>query len=115
MRILFSIEDKDIYLTRGDSFCLALRFTGRTLPATAQALFTVKRRVRDEGPVLCKRAAVQDNVALIKLFPDDTAALPAGPYVWDTRLLLPGQEVKEVRTPMEYASFQLLEVIGDAN
>lgn len=101
-------------LTRGDSFSFAMTFTGRTLPDAAQALFTVKKRVRDELPVIEKTVAVTDNRAVVHLLPEDTAQLPVGAYFWDMRLLIPGQAGVEVRTPMEYAAFQLLEVIGDA-
>ena len=111
---MFTIDGKNMELTRGDSFAFAMTFTGRTLPVGTQALFTVKKRVKDDLPVIEKTVRVTDNRAAVQLLPEDTAQLPVGTYFWDMRLLIPGEAGTEVRTPMEYASFQLLEVIGDA-
>lgn len=109
------IDGKDIQLTRGDSFVFTMNFTGRILPVTSQAVFTLKKRIRDEAALIEKKVPVSENAAVICLKPEDTADLAAGTYFWDMRLLIPGQDGTEVRTPMEYASFQLLEVIGDGD
>lgn len=113
---MFTIDGKNIELTRGDSFSFTMTFTGRTLPVGCTALFTVKKRVKDDTPVIEKTIAVSDNKAAVFLYPEDTAELSAGTYFWDMRVMIPNAEGSiEVRTPMEYASFQLLEVVGDAN
>lgn len=113
---MYAIDGKNIELTRGDSFSFTMKFTGRTLPAGCTALFTVKKKVKDETPVIEKTVTVEENKASVFLNPEDTAELSAGTYFWDMRVMIPGAgDSKEVRTPMEYASFQLLEVIGDAN
>ena len=40
--------------------------------------------------------------------------IPARTYFWDLRVLIPlGDGTYEVRTPMEYAAFTILGVIGD--
>lgn len=83
------------------------------IPANAQAVFTLKKRVRDPEPLMEKTSAVTDNVAAVFLAPSDTDALPFGTYYWDVRVIVPGHGGADVYTPMEYASFQLLEVIGD--
>ena len=112
---MFAINGKDIELTRGDSFSFTMTFTGRTLPASTLARFTLKKKVKDEEAVIEKTVTVTDNVAAVHLLPEDTADLSPGTYFWDMRLLIPNGDGREVRTPMEYASFQLLEVIGDAD
>lgn len=109
------IDEKDIQLTRGDSFVFTMQFTGRILPATAQAVFTLKKRTKDDAALIEKKVPVSENAAVIYLKPEDTAALAAGTYFWDMRVLIPGEDGTEVRTPMECASFQLLEVIGDGD
>lgn len=111
---MFSIDGKNIELTRGDSFSFSMTFTGRILPVGTQALFTLKKRVRDETAVIEKTVSVTDNAAAVHLVPADTAELATGTYFWDMRVLIPGDDGMEVRTPMEYATFQLLEVVGDA-
>lgn len=90
-----------------------MMFTGRTLPATAQAVFTLKKRVKDEEAMLEKKVPVVENVASVFILPEDTEPLAYGTYFWDMRILIPRENGMDVYTPMEYASFQLLEVIGD--
>ena len=110
---MFVIDGKDIQLTHGDSFSFSMTFTGRVLPATAQAVFTLKKRVKDEEALLEKTVPVVENNASVFLFPEDTEPLAYGSYFWDMRVLVPREDGVDVYTPMEYASFQLLEVIGD--
>ena len=112
---MFTIDGKNIELTRGDSFSFTMTFTGRTLPAETMARFTIKKKVKDEEAVIEKTVPVAGNVAAVHLLPEDTADLKTGTYFWDMRLMIPNGAGHEVRTPMEYASFQLLEVIGDAD
>lgn len=109
---MYRIIGNDIELTRGDSLVLLLRFGGRALAQGTQAVFTVKRRPRDEQPVLCKRFGVEDGRVTLQLVPSETDLDPRS-YVWDVRLLIPQGEATEVRTPMEYAGFTIMEVIGD--
>lgn len=103
----------DIELTKGDSLQFKVNFSGRELPAEAEALFTVKKRTRDEEPVIEKRIAIQENAVQIGLSNDDTDIAPRT-YYWDIRVLIPlGDGTYEVKTPMEYAAFTILEVIGN--
>lgn len=111
---MYRFEGMDIELTRGDSVQFKVSITGRELPEGSVAVFSVKKRVKDADCVLEKRIALQpDGVALIGLSHEESD-LPAGTYWWDLRVLLPlGDGSFEVRTPMEYASFRILEVIGN--
>lgn len=104
----------DIELTRGDSLQFKVTIKGRELPAETEARFTVKRRTRDEEPVIEKRLAVQaDGTVNVGLSSADTDIDPRT-YFWDLRVLIPlGDGTYEVRTPMEYAAFTILEVVGN--
>jgi hypothetical protein len=104
----------DIELTRGDSLQFRVTITGRELPQGTAALFTVRQRPRDENAVIEKQLAVDaDGVVLVGLASDDTDITPRT-YYWDLRVLMPlGDGTFEVRTPMEYATFTILEVVGN--
>ena len=104
----------DIELTKGDSLQFRVTVKGRELPEGTAALFTVKKKPRDEEAVIEKRLPVDaDGVVLVGLSSADTDISPKT-YYWDLRVLMPlGDGTYEVRTPMEYAAFTILEVIGN--
>lgn len=104
----------DIELTRGDSLQFKITVKGRQLPEGTMALFTVKRRTRDAEPVVEKRVKVDENgQVVVGLSSADTDIVPRT-YFWDIRILIPlGDGTYEVRTPMEYAAFTILEVVGN--
>jgi hypothetical protein len=104
----------DIELTKGDSLQFKVTITGRELPEGTAALFTVKKRPRDEDTVIEKRMEIgSDGVVLVGLSSADTDITPRT-YYWDLRVLMPlGDGPYEVRTPMEYVAFTILEVIGN--
>lgn len=107
---MLTVEGNDIALTRGDSLTLALCFEGRTVPPTARARFSVKRCPQEEAPLIERTLPVTDSRALLRLAPSDTQALPPRTYFWDVRLLYADGTVT---TPMDYAAFEVLEVIGN--
>ena len=104
----------DIELTRGDSLQFRVTISGRELPEGTEALFTVKKSPRADDAMIEKRLAVDaDGVVLVGLSSSDTDIQPRT-YYWDLRVLIPnGDGTFEVRTPMEYAAFTILEAIGD--
>lgn len=104
----------DIELTGGDSLQFRVTISGRELPEGTEALFTVKKSPRSDDAVIEKRLAVEaDGVVLVGLSSADTDIQPRT-YYWDLRVMIPnGDGTYEVRTPMEYAAFTILEVIGD--
>ena len=107
---MYAFNGYDISLTRGDTLTFALVMEGRTIPANARALFTVKARPRDERAAIEKNVPIVNNTAVIELLPEDTRDMRARVYCWDARVLYANGEV---RTPMEYAAFEVTEVIGD--
>ena len=101
----------NLQITQGDTLLFTVTLAGRTLPDGTQAVFTVKRRPRDGEKLSEKRLRVQDGAVRIALTSEDTA-LPARSYVWDLRILIPG-DAPEVETPMEYAAFTVLQAVGE--
>jgi len=102
----------DIELTRGDSLVFRVGLSGRDLPEGSVGLFTVKANPRDERPVIQKRMDASGEMLMISLSPKDTDLTPRT-YFWDVRVLIPLEAGGyELETPMEYASFVILEAIG---
>lgn len=112
---MYRFDGLDIELSRGDSIQFKVTIKGRELSEGTTALFTVKRSANAEEALIEKRLAVdEDGVVLVGLSSEDTDLSPRT-YFWDMRVLLPlGDGSFEVRTPMEYAAFTILGVIGNA-
>lgn len=109
---MYKITGLDIEITRGDTLALLYKFDGRELPEGTDAIFTIKKRPRDEEYVVQKRVNASDGTATILLLSDDTN-YDARTYYWDIRLQIPREDGGyEVQTPMEYAAFTIIEVIG---
>lgn len=103
----------DVELTRGDTLQFKVTFAKRELPLGSIALFTIKKRTRDEEAIVEKRVPIENNVANIGLSSDDSNITPRT-YYWDMRVLIPlGDGTYDVKTPMEYAAFTILEVVGN--
>ena len=108
---MYRLDGLNVELTREDSLTLLVSFPGRELPEGTRALFTIKKHPKDPVAVLEKEMNVEGSRAEIVLSSAETD-LPARTYWWDLRLMIPGEEM-EILTPMEYAAFSILEVIGD--
>jgi hypothetical protein len=73
---------------------------------------TIKKRIKDEEPVLQKTFDASDEILTVVLTAEETNIAP-GTYFWDLRLMIPLEDGGyEVYTPMEYAAFTVLEVVG---
>ena len=81
---------------------------------TRDALRDIIRYGKNNGYTFEKKMEVDGNgVVLVGLSSDDTDLQPRT-YYWDIRALIPlGDGDFEVRTPMEYAAFTILEVVGN--
>lgn len=109
---MYKITGLDIEVTRGDTLALLYRFDGRDFPVGTDAIFTIKRRPRDTEHVVQKRVDASDGTATILLLSDDTN-FDARTYYWDIRLQIPREDGGyEIQTPMEYAAFTIVQVIG---
>lgn len=110
---MYSVNEQyDIEVTRGDTVALRIDLSGRDLPEGTDAVMTVKKRVKDAEPIIQKVFNASDEVLTVVLTADETNVTP-GTYFWDLRLMIPLEEGGyEVYTPMEYAAFTVLEVVG---
>lgn len=109
---MFNIDGYDIEVTRGDTAALLFHFNGREIPSGTDAVFTIKKRPKDEECIVQKRVDASDGTATIYLTSDDTN-YAARTYFWDIRLQIPLEGGGyETQTPMEYAAFTILQVIG---
>lgn len=118
---MLTFDGMGIRLTRGDSVHWRVRIRGRELPDGTEARFTVKRRPWALGaPLIQKTMPVQPVAGEDKTYRVDVhlshedTNLKAGNYVWDVRLVAPGEGgACEVYTPMECANFCVAEGIGE--
>lgn len=102
----------DIELTQGDSLFFKVNLDGRTLPEGSVGYFTVKKTPKSDEIIIQKKLDASDGVLDIRLTSEDTY-IPVRTYYWDVRVLIPLEEGGyEVETPMEYASFTILDAIG---
>ena len=111
---MYRFDGLDIELTRGDSLQFKVTVKGRELPSGTEALFTVKRSPNAEDSLIEKRLALDEEGVVFVGISSDESDIPPRTYYWDMRVLIPlGDGTYEVRTPMEYAAFTILGVIGD--
>lgn len=110
---MVKIDGCDIQLSRGDSLFLRIDLAGRDLPDGTDAIFTVKKNVKNDEILIQKRVNASAEVVSILLSSRETD-LPPGVYYWDLRLLIPlPSGGYGVETPMDYAAFVVTEVVGD--
>ena len=102
----------DIELTSGDTLFFKVDLTGRSLPEGSVAYFTVKDNPKSDDSLIRKKIYIVDGTVDIRLSSEDTY-LPARTYYWDVRVLIPVDSGGyEVETPMEYATFTIIDAIG---
>ena len=111
---MYRFDGLNMELTRGDSLQFKVNIQGRDLPEKTLAVFSVKKRAGAKEAMIEKRIEVgAGGVVLVGLSHEDTDLAPRTSW-WDLRVLIPlGDGTYEVRTPMEYAAFNILGVIGD--
>lgn len=109
---MYTIEDLDIRLTRGDSAGLELCFTGDDAPGAEDlVVLQVKKRPRDAAALLEKSANPDaEHKALLSFAPEDTQGIPFGIYCWDVRIFYADGTVV---TPMAPHRFDICEVVTD--
>lgn len=110
---MVTLNGYDIELTRGDTLLLRIDLSGRSMPDGTDAVFTLKKNIHSTEAIIQKRFGASDGSVSILLAPRETNLKP-GVYYWDLRLQIPQAEGGyEVLTPMEYAAFAVLDVVGD--
>lgn len=109
---MVTFDGYDIELSRGDTLVMKIELDGRDLPEGTDGVFTIKKRITSDEVVLQKRFNASDEELVVVLDADETNIAP-GTYFWDVRLQIPMEEGGyEVYTPMEYAAFVVLPVVG---
>lgn len=110
---MVKINGYDIELTRGDTLALRVDLSGRDLPEGSDGVMTIKKHISSDEVILRKRFDAGDEKLDIVLAPAETDLEP-GVYYWDLRLQIPCETGGyEVYTPMEYAVFVVLPVVGE--
>ena len=105
---MLRVDDKKVFVSRGDTGYLTVRFDGVIPSDGTQALVTLKENP-NKLPVLWeKQLLVQGGQLLIRLTTAETNFTPDR-YFWDVRLFLGG----EIVTPVEPQDFVILEVVGN--
>ena len=108
---MYSVDGNEITLSRGDSFSLKIQLKNRQVADGSTGLFTMKKKPKMSAEALVeKTVTISGNQAEIVLDSEDTKELSARTYYWDFRVIDPDGLVS---TPMEYAGFTILEVIGN--
>lgn len=109
---MVTFDGYDVELSRGDTLVMKIELDGRDLPEGTDGVFTIKKRITSDEVVLQKRFNASDEELVVVLDADETNIAP-GTYFWDVRLQIPMEEGGyEVYTPMEYAAFVVLPVVG---
>ena len=107
---MFVVNGQSISITKGDTGTFTITFTGDDKPDDGTTvLVTLKKRKGDNEPVWEKELTVADSAVTVSLAIEDTN-LDFGTYWWDARILFSSEDVY---TPMNPASFKILEVVGD--
>lgn len=111
---MLKIDRNSITITRGDSVRFEIALKNRDIKDGTMAVFTVKDTPWEPcRPAIEKVIEVLDGVVHVILEPWETD-LQAGNYVWDVRIKEPNEDGQyEVITPIEYASFRVVEAIGE--
>lgn len=96
------VKGTDIYLTRGDSEGILVRFNNYDLTEEDKVEMTVRKSLESEK-VLHKVALInEENTAYIGIEPKDTEELGFGEYVYDVQVTFKDGTVKTVVKPSKF-------------
>lgn len=107
---MLNINGQNIGITKGDTGQFTITFTGDDKPEDGcSVLVSLKKTKTSETPVWEKRYTVNSDTVTVTMTSDDTN-IAFGQYWWDARIIF---RDGTVYTPMNPASFKVLEVVGD--
>ena len=107
---MMNVDGQKIEISRGDTGAFTITFTGEDKPEDGCiAEISLKKTKTSETLIWEKKITVENDQVSVTLIQPDTD-LPFGQYWWDVRIIF---RDGTVYTPMEPASFKILEVIGD--
>ena len=106
---MLRIDGQKIGITRGDTGQYTITFSGQDAPEDGcTILVNLKKTVKSEDMIWSKQYTVNSNVVIVTITSDDTKDLAFGEYWWDARIVY---RDGTVYTPMDPASFKVLEVV----
>lgn len=107
---MYSVDNLNITLTRGDSAALELTFTGEDAPAAGDLVaLALKPNPRVPEAKWEKTAEPdEEHKVLFRFLPEDTQDLPFGTYWWDVRIFYSDGAVV---TPVAPHRFNVVEVV----
>ena len=107
---MFNVNGQSISITKGDTATFTITFTGQDVPEDGtDVLVSLKKTKTSATAVWEKRLKIASGVVSVLLRTIDTN-IDFGQYWWDVRILFSDGSVY---TPMQPASFKVVEVIGD--
>lgn len=107
---MFNVDGQKIGITKGDTGQFTITFTGDDKPEDGcTALVSLKKTKTSEDAIWEKRLAIADDTVTVTVTSQDSN-IPFGQYWWDVRILF---RDGTIFTPMNPASFKVLEVVGN--
>lgn len=109
---MLNIDGQSIGITRGDTGQFTITFSGQDAPEDGCTILVSLKKTKTSDDVIWeKRYTISGGVIIVTITSEDTVNLSFGQYWWDARILY---RDGTIYTPMNPASFKVLEVIGNA-
>lgn len=107
---MFTVNDLNITITRGDTASLEITFTGDVPSSGDTVVMAVKKALNDGRPVFEKTGEASEGAITFDIDVEDTAQLAFGTYWWDLRIFYSDGQVT---TPFSPRKFIVGEVVTD--
>ena len=105
---MFSIDDFNISITRGDTATIEMVFSGDVPDETDTVVMSLKRNTNTKEILWEKHGKCMDGKALFDIESKDTSKLAFGSYLWDIRIFY---HDGQITTPFKPKIFKVLEVV----
>jgi len=107
---MMNVSGQNISITKGDTGQFTITFSGDDAPENGCIiLVSLKKTKTSEVPIWEKRLTVTNNVITVTITSADSN-IDFGQYWWDARIIF---RDGTIYTPMNPASFKVLEVVGN--
>lgn len=105
---MFSINDLNISITRGDTASIEITFEGDIPTDGDLVVMSLKRTTSIKTPIWEKTGECEDGTIIFNISSDDTKDLPFGTYAWDIRIFY---KDGQVTSPFKPKDFKVMEVV----
>lgn len=92
----------DIKMVRGDSEGILLRFNNYELTESDKIELTVRKTFKSPEVIRKMAQLMEDGTALVTIYPEDTADLDFGAYIYDVQVTFANGSVKTVVPPSTF-------------